>query len=221
MARKLINRRDILSDLVDIVLPKYFPENTLDKNRNSILGYITEAMAVSMEDTITLEQRRAADYCPELSTSEIHVRQTAKIRAIEVDYAKPGRCFAIIGVLKSDILTKGESLSNHPIAKSILKLKKGKIDNSDVLDYKEIEGNGISFKLNKKNVLIGNSKLCGCDIDTDLHLSINGKHVASVVINDGIKENAKETISKLKNSNIKTYMFTGDKKAVALNIGKK
>lgn len=120
-----------------------------------------------------------------------------------------------------DILTKGESLSNHPIAKSILKLKNGIIDNSDVLDYKEIEGNGISFKLNKKNVLIGNSKLCGCDIDTDLHLSINGKHVASVVINDGIKENAKETISKLKNSNIKTYMFTGDKKAVALNIGKK
>lgn len=120
-----------------------------------------------------------------------------------------------------DILIKGESLSNHPIAKSILKLKKGKIDNSDVLDYKEIEGNGISFKLNRKNVLIGNSKLCGCDIDTDLHLSINGKHVASVVINDGIKENAKETISKLKNSNIKTYMFTGDKKAVALNIGKK
>ena len=120
-----------------------------------------------------------------------------------------------------DILIKGESLSNHPIAKSILKLKKGKIDNSNVLDYKEIEGNGISFKLNKKNVLIGNSKLCGCDIDTDLHLSINGKHVASVVINDGIKENAKETINKLKNSNIKTYMFTGDKKAVALNIGKK
>ena len=120
-----------------------------------------------------------------------------------------------------DILIKGESLSNHPIAKSILKLKKSKIDNSDVLDYKEIEGNGISFKLNRKNVLIGNSKLCGCDIDTDLHLSINGKHVASVVINDGIKENAKETISKLKNSNIKTYMFTGDKKAVALNIGKK
>ena len=120
-----------------------------------------------------------------------------------------------------DILTKGESLSNHPIAKSILKLKKGKIDNSNVLDYKEIEGNGISFKLNKKNVLIGNSKLCDCDIDTDLHLNINGKHVASVVINDGIKENAKETINKLKNSNIKTYMFTGDKKAVALNIGKK
>ena len=120
-----------------------------------------------------------------------------------------------------DFLTKGESLSNHPIAKSILKLKKGKIDNRDIKNFKEIEGNGISFTLDKKNILIGNSKLCDCDIDTDLHLNIDGKHMASVVINDGIKENAKDTIKELKNNNIKTYMFTGDKKAVALNIGKK
>lgn len=120
-----------------------------------------------------------------------------------------------------DILTKGESLSNHPIAKSILKLKNGKIDNSDIKNFKEIEGNGLSFTLDKKRILIGNSKLCNCGVDTDLHLNIDGKHVASIIINDGIKENAKDTIKKLKNNNIKTYMFTGDKKAVALNIGKK
>ncbi len=120
-----------------------------------------------------------------------------------------------------DILTKGESLSNHPIAKSILKLKKGKIDNSDIKNFKEIEGNGLSFTLDKKRILIGNSKLCNCGVDTDLHLNIDGKHVASIIINDGIKENAKDTIKELKNNNIKTYMFTGDKKAVALNIGKK
>ena len=120
-----------------------------------------------------------------------------------------------------DILTKGESLSNHPIAKSILKLKKGKIDNSDIKNFKEIEGNGLSFTLDKKRILIGNSKLCNCGVDTDLHLNIDGKHVASIIINDGIKENAKETVKELKNNNIKTYMFTGDKKTAALNIGKK
>lgn len=120
-----------------------------------------------------------------------------------------------------DILTKGESLSNHPIAKSILKLKKGKIDNSDIKNFKEIEGNGLSFTLDKKRILIGNSKLCNCGVDTDLHLNIDGKHVASIIINDGIKENAKETVKELKKDNIKTYMFTGDKKTVALNIGKK
>ena len=138
--------------------------------------------------------------------------EVLKIEVLDEEYSKEG----II-----DILTKGESLSNHPIAKSILKLKKGKIDNSDIKSFKEIEGNGISFTLDKKRILIGNSKLCNCDVDTDLHLNVDGKHIASIIINDGIKENAKETIEELKKNNIKTYMFTGDKKTVALNIGKK
>lgn len=118
-----------------------------------------------------------------------------------------------------EILRKGESLSNHPIAKSIVNLKKDKVDTKDIKDFKEISGNGISFKLNDMDILIGNSKLCGCKIDTDLHLNINGKHVASIVINDGIKVGAKETIKYLKSNNFKTYMFTGDKKKVALEIG--
>lgn len=118
-----------------------------------------------------------------------------------------------------EILRKGESLSNHPIAKSIVNLKKDKVDTKDIKDFKEISGNGISFKLDDMDILIGNSKLCGCKIDTDLHLNINGKHVASIVINDGIKAGAKETIKYLKNNNFKTYMFTGDKKKVALEIG--
>ena len=118
-----------------------------------------------------------------------------------------------------EILRKGESLSNHPIAKSIVNLKKDKVDTKDIKDFKEISGNGISFKLNDMDILIGNSKLCGCKIDTDLHLNINGKHVASVLINDGIKVGAKETIKYLKSNNFKTYMFTGDKKKVALEIG--
>ena len=113
MAEKLIDRKDIMNDLVNVVTPKYFPENTLDKNRTSIYGYVTEALAKSIEDTVTLEQRRAADYCPELSNSSIHVRETAKIRGVGINAAEPGKCFAIIGILKSDILEKGERYSNE------------------------------------------------------------------------------------------------------------
>lgn len=111
--RKLIDRKDILNDLLTVITPKYFPEETLDKNRTSIYGYITEAMANSIEDTVTLEQRRAADYCPELSNSEIHVKQTAKIRGVGVNYATPGRAFAIIGILKSDIIERGTRNGNQ------------------------------------------------------------------------------------------------------------
>lgn len=120
-----------------------------------------------------------------------------------------------------EILRKGESFSNHPIAKSILSLSDKKIDNKDVKDYKEIEGKGISFTLDNKKILIGNKNLCNCDNDTVIHLNIDKKHVASITINDGIKENAKETIANLKKKGLKTYMFTGDKKDIALAIGKR
>lgn len=118
-----------------------------------------------------------------------------------------------------DILIKGESFSNHPIAKSILKLKSTKVDNSDVKDFREIEGQGITFKLGDKNIFIGNKRLCSCNHECMLHLNINGNHVASISIDDGIKDSAKETISKLKSYGIKTYMFTGDRKENALAIG--
>lgn len=119
------------------------------------------------------------------------------------------------------ILMKGESLSTHPIAKSIIKLKKEIPDNKDVKNYKEIEGQGITFTLNKRKIEIGNQALCNCKNNTALHLHINNNHIASITINDGIKQNAFSVIKKLKNYGIKTFMFTGDKKEVALNIGKK
>ena len=119
------------------------------------------------------------------------------------------------------ILAKGESYSNHPIAKSILKLTDDKIDNKDIKNYKEIDGKGITFELNGKKISIGNKNLCNCEEDAILHLNIDSKHIASITINDGIKESAKETIDELKRLNIKTYMFTGDKKDIALNIGNK
>ena len=120
-----------------------------------------------------------------------------------------------------NILIKGESYSNHPIAKSIIKLKDIEIDNSDVLDFKEITGGGISFTLDKKHITIGSGKMCACQKDAMIHLNINGKHVASITIDDGIKANTKNVIKYLKDNNIRTYMFTGDKKDIALEIGEK
>lgn len=120
-----------------------------------------------------------------------------------------------------EIITKGESLSNHPIAKSILKLKQGPIDNGAVEDFKEMEGKGVSYTLDGKNIIIGTQKVCNCDEVAILHLNIDGRHVASIDIDDGIKESAFSAIQNLKKNKIKTYMFTGDKKEVALEVGKR
>ena len=50
-----------------------------------------------------------------------------------------------------------------------------------------------------KKISIGNKLICNCEEDAILHLNIDGKHIASVFINDGIKNDAKETIEELKN----------------------
>lgn len=118
-----------------------------------------------------------------------------------------------------EILLMGESLSDHPIAKSIMSTSGKFVDNSRVENYKEISGKGITFVVDGKQVSIGNNKIDECTETASIHMHINGKHVASIFINDGIKENTNSVIKSLQKNDIKTYMFTGDKKDVALEIG--
>ena len=101
-----------------------------------------------------------------------------------------------------EILRKGESFSNHPIARSIMKLSNKKVNTKDVHDYKEISGVGISYKIGEKLIKIGTKKVCDdeCDYNVSLHLNINSKHVASIYIDDGIKGDKKETAESIAHS---------------------
>lgn len=118
-----------------------------------------------------------------------------------------------------EILLMGESLSNHPIAKSIMSISNINVDNSKIKNFKEISGKGIAFQLDDKQVSIGNNKIDECKEIASIHMHINRKHVASIFIKDGIKKNTSNVIKSLQKNNIKTYMFTGDKKEIALEIG--
>ena len=118
-----------------------------------------------------------------------------------------------------EILLMGESLSNHPIAKSIMSISNRNVDNSKIKNFKEISGKGITFQLDDKQVSIGNNKMDECKEIASIHMHINKKHVASIFIKDGIKKNTSTVIKSLQKNDIKTYMFTGDKKDIALEIG--
>ncbi len=120
------------------------------------------------------------------------------------------------------ILAHGEYLSNHPIAKSIMKLYDGKINDSLVKDFKEIPGQGLSYKYDDKLVKIGTKNICkDCELDTNIHVNIDGKHVCSILLDDGIKENTKQAINDLKKQGISVVMFTGDKKETANEVAKR
>lgn len=118
-----------------------------------------------------------------------------------------------------EIFAGGESLSNHPIAKSVLKNYTKEINHEDIKDYKEVSGKGIEFTYKKDKVRIGNAKFCkNKEENSNIYLMINNSLVADLEIKDEIKKDVVNTIQKLKNMNINIHMFTGDTKEKATEI---
>lgn len=122
----------------------------------------------------------------------------------------------------SEYAVLGESFSNHPIAKSIVKNLNIKADKSRVSNYEEIAGKGIKYELDGKQVLVGNSNLVGKEAETadstKIYVRVDDKLVGGIYLKDEIKEGTKEAIAKLNKKGIVTKMFTGDNKDVAANI---
>ena len=120
-----------------------------------------------------------------------------------------------------ELCAKGESLSNHPIAASIIKEYGKEVSTEDIKEHREYQGKGITYNYKDQNIKIGNSKFCNQKETKNIYLMINDNLVAELEIKDKIKESAKETIKILKDMDIETYMFTGDNKEKAIEIAKK
>lgn len=114
-----------------------------------------------------------------------------------------------------------ERLSNHPIGLSITNLFKN-IETLEVMDFKEIAGNGVTGKIDDKTIKIGSVNYCkGEVVDEGIYLNIEGENVAKLFLKDGIKDTSKETIRRLREMNIEVAMYTGDNREIAKKIGKK
>ena len=117
------------------------------------------------------------------------------------------------------LLVAGETLSTHPIANSVLKLRSKHATLPKVRNFQEITGQGITYTVKNQKISVGNSLLCPCQENALLHLHIDGRHIASITISDQVKPSAAETVHFLKTRGLTTYMFTGDKNSVAKTIG--
>ena len=117
----------------------------------------------------------------------------------------------------------GESYSNHPIAKSLIKNSNIDVKNEKIEEFNEIKGKGLSYKYQGETILIGNSALVEIEDTTKGATKIYVKKaetvIGSITLGDTVKEGTKEAISKLKKLGIKTSMFTGDNKDIAEKIG--
>lgn len=115
----------------------------------------------------------------------------------------------------------GESYSNHPIAKSIVRNAKN-VETKKVENYEEITGKGIKYNIDGKKVLVGNSSLVGKEDEiaesTKIYLKIDEELVGAILLKDEAKHGTKEAIQALNSRGIVTKMFTGDNKKAAKQI---
>ena len=124
-----------------------------------------------------------------------------------------------------------EALSNHPIARSIVRKYQGTIDKERIKSVKEISGKGIEALIDEHRVLIGNDKLMHdnnikaeeChDEGAIIHVAMDGSYSGHIHIGDQIKENAEKAIRDLKASGVrKTIMLTGDEDKIARAVAEK
>lgn len=129
-----------------------------------------------------------------------------------------------------EIAAVAESMSNHPIAKSIISKVNKKISQEEIEEYKEIAGMGIKAKYHGDEIVAGNAKLlekeeikyypCN-EIGAIVYVAKNKKYLGAIVISDTVKPDSKEAIEGFKKNGInKICMLTGDNKEIAENIAK-
>ena len=136
-----------------------------------------------------------------------------------------------------------EQKSTHPIAKAFTQyLTDNKQDPLEVKDFNNVSGYGLTGTVDGKQIVLGNSKILEKENiklskedakkykedeeklaskgNSIVYLVVDNKVLAIIGVNDVIRENTKEVISKLNDRGIKTIMLTGDNKQTAEKIAK-
>ena len=122
-----------------------------------------------------------------------------------------------------------ESLSNHPVAQSIVQSYGKPVDKSATQNYKEIAGHGIRAEVNGRTVLAGNDRLLHreniphevCTVEGSVvHIAIEGKYAGRIMVADALKADAAKAVESLHAQGIETAMLTGDSQSVADSVAK-
>ena len=133
-----------------------------------------------------------------------------------------------IGISGADLITlaaAAECYSNHPIALSLRKACKNLPDSSLVTNVRELAGRGIEANVCGRRVLVGNAALMvsngitpktPTEHATIVHGAADGIYGGYIVIDDRIKDGAKQAVSDLYRLGVEsTVMLTGDGKRTA------
>ena len=118
-----------------------------------------------------------------------------------------------------------ESMSSHPIAKSVRAVYADPLDMWRITDMTEIAGFGVRAVWDDKELLAGNGKLMErygvkyepvSEIGTVVYVAHGGRYLGCFVISDTLKDGAVEAVRDLKSAGVRqTILLTGDREDIA------
>ncbi|OGM15695.1 hypothetical protein A2985_00035 [Candidatus Woesebacteria bacterium RIFCSPLOWO2_01_FULL_43_11] len=122
--------------------------------------------------------------------------------------------------------------SQHSIARGIVNATKIKqIAFTPAREFKSYPGKGASGKVEAKEVLIGNRNLFQENgikvpegeesLGTEIFVAVDKFFAGTILVEDTVREESKEAISRLHGLGVKTAMLTGDKKDIAEEVGRR
>lgn len=125
-----------------------------------------------------------------------------------------------------------ESLSTHPIAKSIQAAYTEVLEPGLARDARNISGQGLIAEVGDSTVCVGNKRLMeenGIDYreiqdgeSTVVYVAADGKFCGAILISDEIKDSAVKAIREMKQEGVRhVVMLTGDRKGIAEAVAKK
>ncbi len=140
-------------------------------------------------------------------------------------------------IIRNDLLravASIEQFSEHPLSKAVVHLAEKEsleLDEPDL--FETVKGKGIKAEFEENEFLLGNENLLTdnnielnkslaiIEVGSLIYVAKEGKHVATLVIGDDIKEESLATINEMRERGITTWMITGDNQSVADHVGKK
>lgn len=125
-----------------------------------------------------------------------------------------------------------ESLSTHPIAKSIQAAYTEVLEPGLARDARNVSGQGLIAKVGDSTVCVGNKRLMeenGIDYreiqdgeSTVVYVAADGKFQGAILISDEIKDSAVKVIREMKQEGVRhVVMLTGDRKGIAEAVAEK
>lgn len=122
-----------------------------------------------------------------------------------------------------------ESVSNHPISKSIRDAGKGSVDANRVSSAEEVAGKGVRATIDGSEVIVGNHRLmndhgieyCREEVaGTNIHVARDGRYLGHIVVSDIVKDDAGSAVAALKSMDVKdTVMLSGDAERICRDVG--